>query len=90
MRARIWLTGAALGAALLTGGTAATAQAAPAAPSQTHTAPTAAATWQSTGEYYSSKAGCEARRAYFMRASNVYDYRCVLSGGLWGGQVLAD
>ncbi|MFJ1655095.1 hypothetical protein ACIOC2_27790 [Streptomyces sp. NPDC088337] len=30
MRARIWLTGAALGAALLTGGTVATAQAAPA------------------------------------------------------------
>ncbi|WP_405720587.1 hypothetical protein [Streptomyces sp. NBC_00046] len=36
MRARILLTGAALGAALLTGGTVATAQAAP-APSETRT-----------------------------------------------------
>lgn len=64
----------------------AAAQAAPAPVAESR----ATATWQSTGEYYSAKSGCEARRAFFMKASNVYDYRCVLSGGLWGGQVLAD
>lgn len=89
MRTRMLLTAIALGATTLLGGAAA-AQAVPAAPSQTHTAPTAAATWQWTGEYYSTKSGCEARRAYFMAASNVYNYRCVSSGGLWGGQVYAD
>ncbi|WP_335938816.1 hypothetical protein [Streptomyces sp. PTD5-9] len=64
----------------------AAAQAAPAPVAESR----ATATWQSTGEHYSTKSACEARRAFFMKASNVYDYRCVLSGGLWGGQVLAD
>ncbi|WP_327233339.1 hypothetical protein OG349_04520 [Streptomyces sp. NBC_01317] len=87
MRVRQLLTGIALGATVLVGG-AATAQAAPAAPAKT--APVAAATWQWTGEYYSAKSSCDARRSYFMAASNVYNYRCVSSGGLWGGQVYAD
>ncbi|MFF1651589.1 hypothetical protein [Streptomyces sp. NPDC058240] len=48
MRARIWLTGAALGAALLTGGTVATAQAAP--------APSAAGTHVDIGTFPSRSA----------------------------------
>ena len=49
-----------------------------------------APTWQWTGEYYSTKSRCMADADYYLEASNVYDYRCVRSSGLWGGQVYAD
>ncbi|MFD7499071.1 hypothetical protein ACFV8T_43590 [Streptomyces sp. NPDC059832] len=66
MRARIWLTGAALGAALLTGGTVATAQAA-SAPS----APSAARTYVDIGTF-SSQSACLS----FGRAGVYSDWYC--------------
>ena len=84
MRTRTWLAGLAAGAALLAGGSAATAQAAPAAPVA------AAATWQDTGQYYTTYSRCMADEDYYMSASNVYDYRCVKRGSLYAGQVYAD
>jgi hypothetical protein len=53
MRARMLLTGITLGATILVGG-AATAQAAPAAPSRTNTAVAAAGHWQNMGTYSES------------------------------------
>ncbi|MGW2508368.1 hypothetical protein ACWC0A_02850 [Streptomyces scopuliridis] len=52
--------------------------------------PVVAATWQWTGEYYSTYSRCMADADYYLGASNVYGYRCVKSGSLWGGQVYAD
>ncbi|MER5347484.1 hypothetical protein ABT030_45890 [Streptomyces mirabilis] len=75
---------------MLVGG-AATAEAAPAASSQTNTAPTVAATWQPTGEYYRYKTTCMADAAFYLQASNVYGYRCdQLDTKLFRGMVLAD
>lgn len=81
--------GLAVASVILGAGTAvalpAAAQAAPASEAIT----VKAYTWQYTGEYYSAESTCKARRSYFMAASNVKDYRCVRSNGLWAGQVYA-
>ncbi|WP_335939875.1 hypothetical protein [Streptomyces sp. PTD5-9] len=71
MRARIWLTGAALGAALLTGGTVATAQAAP-APSE------AGAQHVDVGSFPSLSA-CQS----FGSASVYSDWYCQKIGTKW-------
>ncbi|MFE7430989.1 hypothetical protein [Streptomyces sp. NPDC057545] len=72
MRARIWLTGAALGAALLTGGTVATAQAAP-APSE------AGAQHVRVGSSFPTQGACES----FGRAGVYSDWYCQKSGTKW-------
>ncbi|MEU8034912.1 hypothetical protein [Streptomyces sp. NPDC049099] len=51
---------------------------------------TATATWQPTGQYYSTWSRCKADADYYLAASNVYDYKCVKSGSLWKGMVYAD
>ncbi|MFE9775817.1 hypothetical protein ACFYOV_29995 [Streptomyces sp. NPDC005931] len=78
MRRRVSLASAVLGATLLAGGAALPA----------HAAPTA--TWQPTGEYYSTASRCWADEDYYLSASNVYDYDCRKSGRLWKGMVYAD
>ncbi|GAA1297660.1 hypothetical protein GCM10009647_011160 [Streptomyces sanglieri] len=91
MRISHVLAGTAMGAALLLGGVvAAPAQAATAPADSPSTSAAVAATWQQTGEYFSTESACKARKSYCMAASNVYDYRCKPSGSLWAGWVLAD
>ncbi|MEU0842393.1 hypothetical protein ABZ370_23355 [Streptomyces sp. NPDC005962] len=64
------------------------ATAAVAVPATAQAAP--AATWQETGQYYSTSSRCWADEDYYMAASNVYDYDCRKSGSLWAGWVYAD
>ncbi|MGW0708114.1 hypothetical protein ACWD4G_19530 [Streptomyces sp. NPDC002643] len=49
-----------------------------------------AATWQQTGEAYTTSSRCWADADYYLAASNVYDYTCRKIGSLWYGYVLAD
>ncbi|WP_055547576.1 hypothetical protein [Streptomyces sp. NBRC 110028] len=64
------------------------AAAAVAVPATAQAAP--AATWQPTGQYYSTSSRCMADADYYLAASNVYDYKCVKSGSLYKGMVYAD
>ncbi|MFD8479371.1 hypothetical protein [Kitasatospora sp. NPDC059673] len=89
MRIRRTLAATAVGAALALGAAAAPAMAATPAPASSGSAVQVVYTWQYTGEYYSAKATCDARASYFLKASNVKYYRCVLVNGLWAGQVYA-
>ncbi|MER5499196.1 MULTISPECIES: hypothetical protein [unclassified Streptomyces] len=90
MRISHVLASTAVGAALLLGGAVAAPAQAATAPADSRSASAVPATWQWTGEYFSTESACKARKSYYMAASNVYDYKCVPSGGLWGGKVLAD
>ncbi|MFB7915547.1 hypothetical protein [Streptomyces sp. NPDC056061] len=74
MRARTWLTGAALGAALLTGGTATIAQAAP-APSDTGVAAVA--------EYWKKMKMDSQRQCEDMRDSYAGSAFCSQEGSTW-------
>ncbi|GAA1329326.1 hypothetical protein GCM10009647_068020 [Streptomyces sanglieri] len=74
MRARIWLTGAALGAALLTGGTVATAQAVP-APSDTGVS--------AVNEYWKKMKMDSQRQCEAMRDSYAGRTFCSQEGSTW-------
>ncbi|WP_354637322.1 hypothetical protein [Kitasatospora camelliae] len=63
---------------------------APAAVAVTAAVTAPAATWRPTGEAYRTRSACEARRSYFMAASNVYDYDCRKKNGWYEGWVKAD
>ncbi|MEV7130537.1 hypothetical protein [Streptomyces sp. NPDC093260] len=78
MRTRTWLAGFLVGAALLAGGSVATAQAAPAAAGESVKESSALALyWTDSGERFNRLAPCDTRGSwYWDNYSNVYSWDC--------------